>query len=473
MRNQSNRVALLPLLALALSSLSACVDEKIVYQDRTLFEEVPSAAADFVGYTDHDTKLTVCGNCHVEKQNAWKETVHATAWEDLQASGHATAACEGCHTVNELGNASTGAAGYTATQDVRYEDVQCEACHGPGLNHVSSPTQGNIPLASLAVGTDLTSGCGECHQGAHHPFVEEWSQSAHAKLEDHMATNSSCQPCHTGDGALRAWGIDNDFVEKQDSAGQIPITCGVCHDPHGSPNTAQLRFPITATTVDENLCMKCHQRNSVPNPANTSRGPHSAQGPTLLGEAGWFPPGMEAGKLVGTHGTPEANPRLCAGCHVFSFATTDEATGEAFTATGHVFSAIPCLVNGLPTPGVDCDDSQRTFKACTGSGCHANEDVARSARSTVNSRRDLLVGELNALLAQVPAAEFAATDGILTVAEGAKFDVGIAEGGAPVHNPFLVESLLIGSINEVRRTYGLSAQTKVDLTPMFTLDGAH
>lgn len=473
MRNPSNRVARLPLLALTLTSLSACVDEKIVYQDRTLFEEVPSAASDFVGYSDHDAKLTVCGNCHVEKQTEWKETVHAGAWQGLQASDHAATECEGCHTVNELGNTTTEPGGYESTQDARYEDVQCESCHGPGLTHVSSPTQSNIPLAPLSVGADLTTGCGECHQGTHHPFVEEWSQSAHANLAGFTATNESCQPCHTGDGALRAWGIDNNFLEKQSAAGQVAITCAVCHDPHGSPNTAQLRFPITAATVDENLCMKCHQRRSVPDPSNAAHGPHSAQGPTLLGEAGWFPPGMEAGQLVGTHGTPEANPRLCAGCHVYSFPTTDEVTGEAVTATGHVFSAIPCLVDGLPTPGVDCADSERSFAACTGSGCHANGGVARSARVTVDARRDLLVGELEALLDEVPSSEFGATDGRLTVAEGAQFNIGIAEGGAPVHNPFLVESLLIGSINEVKRTYGLTAQTKVDLTPMFQLAGAH
>ncbi len=465
------RFALFSLTVLALTS-SACVDDKIVYRDRELFQELPAGAADFVGYTDHDAKLTVCGNCHIDKQTAWHTTKHASAWAGLQGSGHANETCEGCHTVNELGNAATGLAGYMATADTRYEDVQCESCHGPGLNHVSSPTQTNVPLAPLSVGTDLTTGCGECHSGTHEPFVEEWSKSAHAKLEDHMATNTSCQPCHTGDGALKAWGFNASFLEKQATDGQVPITCAVCHDPHGSPNDAQLRFPISAPTADGNLCMKCHQRNSVPNPANTTRGAHSPQGPTLLGEAGWFPPGLEAGKLVGTHGTPSANPKLCAGCHVHAFNTTD-ATGASFSATGHVFSAIPCLVDGLPTPGVDCDDSQRTFGACTASGCHATEQNAMSAKETAFARRDKLVDELNALLAKIPASEFAPTDGILTTAEGAKFNVSIAEGGAPVHNPFLVESLLIASINAVKKDYGLAAQTPVDMTPVYPMISSH
>jgi hypothetical protein len=44
------------------SVLSGCVDEKIVYQERELFEEPLANAANFLGYTDHESKLTVCGN---------------------------------------------------------------------------------------------------------------------------------------------------------------------------------------------------------------------------------------------------------------------------------------------------------------------------------------------------------------------------------------------------------------------------
>ena len=89
MRIQFTRVAFLPLLVLALSSLSGCVDEKVVYRDRALFEDPPSAAQSFLGYSDQGSKLVVCGNCHVEKQAEWEKTKHANAWEDLQASGHA------------------------------------------------------------------------------------------------------------------------------------------------------------------------------------------------------------------------------------------------------------------------------------------------------------------------------------------------------------------------------------------------
>ncbi len=96
-----------------------------------------------------------------------------------RTAGTRQASCEECHTVNELGNVVDSVAGYNATGEARYHDVQCESCHGPGLTHVTNPTSTDAPLAPLSVGVDLTEGCGECHSGAHHPFVEEWAQSRH------------------------------------------------------------------------------------------------------------------------------------------------------------------------------------------------------------------------------------------------------------------------------------------------------
>ena len=113
-----------------------------------LFEDPPSDALSFLGYSDiaGDDKLTVCGNCHVGIQAQWQETPHADAWETLQASGQAQAFCEGCHTVSELGNTVTEAAGYNGAPEARYEDVQCESCHGPGLTHVQNPDASQAAL---------------------------------------------------------------------------------------------------------------------------------------------------------------------------------------------------------------------------------------------------------------------------------------------------------------------------------------
>jgi hypothetical protein len=182
-------------------------------------------------------------------------------------------------------------------------------------------------------------------------------------------------------------------------------TCAVCHDPHGSardPNTdalipGQLRWPISTPNIDQNLCMKCHQRRSVPDQTST-RGAHSPQGPMLLGEAGYQNPAyfqVDQQAVASTHGS-EKNPRLCAGCHVLRLTGTDVTTGEPATSAGHLFSAIPCLdAGGLPDlVNHDCafDEASRSWQGCTASGCHGSATAAISAL-TLSTQR---IGDLNA-----------------------------------------------------------------------------
>jgi len=455
------------LFALILVGLAAtaCVDEKIVYRDRELFEDLPPGAADFVGYTDEAEKLTVCGNCHVGQQSKWETTAHADAWKSLEESGFAAATCEGCHAISDKGNETTGVVGYDATKDERYHDVQCESCHGPGLEHLQDPAV-TQPYAALGVGEDGLAGCGECHAGAHHPFAEEWASSRHANIENHAQENTACVSCHEARGIFAAWGINNEYSDK---AGHdvIPITCAVCHDPHGSPNSAQLRFPINVTNVDQNLCMKCHHKRSEPD-QTSSRGPHSPQGPLLIGEAaGWRPPNFTyTENITGTHGS-SANPRLCAGCHVTRFTVNDAASGNfLFQATGHGFKGIPCVdAQGVPTGEADCELSQRTFKSCAVSGCHGSENAARSALITVWTRFDALAATINGMLTKVPASEFKTNDNLITTGEGAKFNAGLVGfRGTAAHNPFLTEALLTASIKQLQIDYGITAPPGIDLS---------
>lgn len=488
MRIESTRVALLSLLTLALAS-SACVDEKIVYQERELFEEVPTAAAEFIGYTDAEAKLTVCGNCHVGPQSEWEETAHADAWDGLQDSGHAAEYCEGCHTVNGLGNEAEGG-GWTATEDERYLDVQCESCHGPGLAHVENPSDATIPNAFMTVGVDNTQGCGECHQGTHHPFVEQWETSAHGQLNAYPAGREGCNNCHSGNGALAAWGVNTTYAELGET---FPITCATCHDPHAHDTEGQLRYPIGGVDIEQNLCSQCHNRRSVPDP-ESSHGlePHSPETGLLMGDVGWFPPGLtiDRGQIITSHGS-ENNERLCATCHVNTETITDAETGEfVLESVGHGFNAIPCLAeDGTPTTE-DCGLSleERSFDGCTGAGCHTSATGALAALTAASSRLEFLNEELHDLLVQVDpnldgaGGEIDASNPTFTVAEGAYFNMELAEFGgtgrpspllayasAAAHNPFLTEQLLIASIRAVENEYGLAAAAaEADLVPLYS-----
>lgn len=476
----------------------SCVDERVVERivevERDLFDAPDAAALGMLGYTDAETKLTVCGNCHVGVQGEWVESGHAEAWVGLQDSGHAQAFCEGCHTVNDLGNSLDDPAGYNAVADERYHDVQCESCHGPGLDHVTAPADANIPLAAIEVGLDLTAavGCGECHQGTHHPFMEQWAQSGHGNPNPYPAGRSGCNACHEGGGALAAWGFNTTFAGEGDLQS---ITCAVCHDPHGSEYEGQLRFPLggPGVEVEQNLCSQCHNKRGNPDPTSShGLSPHAPATGLLSGEGGYVFPGsnLEGNRIIASHGS-EGNPQFCATCHVATTTITDSETGEfVFEAVGHTFNAIPCVdADGIPTTG-DCamTTEARDFEAgCTASGCHGTADVARNVLNTATLRLQNLHDELRALLLQVDpnldddGGEIDANVPEFTVAEGAFFNMELAVFGGPeadraepllayaataAHNPFLIEQLLITSIQEVEQTYAgvLTVKSNVDLT---------
>lgn len=446
----------LPLMVLAPLALSVgCVDG--VFEQSDPFQGAVENSGGYIGYTSVADQQTMCASCHTDKQAEWLQTKHASAEADLQASGAADESCQACHTVSGRGNVtSDSTGGWPATQDARYHDVQCESCHGPGEAHVRNP-QGTKPEASIAVGPDITTSCTGCHQGNHQPYVAEWAKSRHARVFNTLALRDPCKNCHSGKGALEAFGVDPHYLEA-DSSELLPLVCVVCHAPHNNTNEHQLRLSLTTTTLSDNLCMKCHQRMPVPDSSN-SFGPHSPEGPVLLGLAGYRPASFDPNaRILGTHGTPSENPRLCAGCHVHTYDVTDAETG-AFTlhATSHEFEALPCVdANGVPTGDLGCSNASRSYASCVASGCHGSQNTARTLLAATRSGIQTLNDQLKALLKRVPSSAFNAYDNHTTTAEGARFNSELADyPGSVAHNPFLIVELLRASIEQVQKDYGL------------------
>jgi predicted CXXCH cytochrome family protein len=454
-------------LSLAALTASSCVHESA--------SPGPGAGASFLGYSNPATQQTTCGNCHVLKQQSWLMTGHAKAWAAVTGSAHADASCDRCHTTNGTSNVGADTAGYlgaSASARKYYQDVQCEACHGPGAAHVAVPDE-TQPIPYL-VSYDSTKGvgCGTCHSGAPHAsFFEDWSHGAHRGLEaPAISTGGACLQCHEGRTVEQRFGGSDVFVEASDAVA-YPIGCATCHNPHGSGNTAELREPLTARDTT-NLCMRCHHRNAVPDTANT-RGPHSPQGPTFLGTSGWRPAGFTwDSTAMTTHSNPAANPLLCATCHVDTLDVAGGSGQLAWHYTGHGFFALPCVdATGIDSTN-SCDVSQRSFAACARSGCHSSADVARTAFASLSQDIAFLAGTLwsdvnangkidagdTGLLTQVPATEFK-RDSIITVAEGALFNVQLVgvDGSHGVHNPPYLRALLSATILAVQQQYGLSA----------------
>jgi predicted CXXCH cytochrome family protein len=297
--------------------------------------------------------------------------------------------------------------------------------------------------------------------------------------------------------------VEAEYLETGD--GELrTITCVVCHAAHGSPYGGQLRASIETPDRDH-LCVRCHARTGTP---WSARGPHAAQGLLLLDEdVGYRPPGFSFpdAAIRNNHG-PDNNPSLCTTCHVVSRTVTDPDGGFLLESVGHTFQAATCVdQNGIPTVKEDCPPAERSFAGCVGSGCHGGEWSARSAYVKIRGRLNTLLDELwedvdgdrilessdGGVLPQVIALGFGADldpdDPTLTPAKGAMWNAMLAwtddrpqwsdgeVGGASfsshpnsgngVHNPHLLEALLLASIGHVRDTYGARPSPAFDPTP--------
>lgn len=112
-----------------------------------------------------------CAGCHAAASRRWARSDHARALLTLERAQHAhDPECLACHVtgMGHPGGADTGRA--------PLEGVQCEACHGPGSDHVTAPSAGYGALPRDA------SACVACHTVAQAPdfaFAPYWRRVAH------------------------------------------------------------------------------------------------------------------------------------------------------------------------------------------------------------------------------------------------------------------------------------------------------
>ena len=383
-------------------------------------------AGGFVGLANVELNTTTCGECHPTEQGNWEQTAHAHAFQTLDAihQSDPSQPCGVCHNVDEKGNDLTDpTVGWPGTPVAALRNVQCENCHGPGAQHIADHKL--HPEATLAVST--TTGCGECHQGEHHPFVEEWMQSAHAnsnhtgaELGLNVAGDPECAPCHVAQSFIafiKSGGSDRLIVDDPQ-----PITCPACHDPHGNGHTAQLR-QLPDTPI---VCGQCHQSG----PTDINGAPHHPQLDMLLGTGGFRFPGEEFPGAA-THGNTDRNPDLCANCHIV---TEPGVSGPVSipAETGHTFDPLP----------VDPITGQRNFSKCL--ECHSDPaSILDPHQQQVQS----LIDQLQAAVDAVPADK---RDN--DTYKGAVFNLNfvVADKSVGVHNPALTLQLLQVSIAKVQ-----------------------
>ncbi|MCA9757599.1 MAG: hypothetical protein KDA27_17470 [Candidatus Eisenbacteria bacterium] len=112
-----------------------------------------------------------CKRCHVSEYEQWKSTPHANAFltlkKDLGGMQDADA-CIGCHVTGF--EATGGWINPNTNPDLR--NVQCEACHGPGTEHVR--TGGGTRMGEAV--------CTTCHTGE---FAKDWNYTKYYELVRH------------------------------------------------------------------------------------------------------------------------------------------------------------------------------------------------------------------------------------------------------------------------------------------------
>jgi len=336
---------------MVLVSVHVTDGQDIAVGNRSVGVDMYTPSAD-VYYVGDET----CQQCHSDIHEGWAQTGHAEAWASLQTSDHAAPYCEPCHTVNQ--NDTEGNSGYDEVATMKFQDVQCESCHGPGSAHAGSPSPENIDSQTEAL---AEATCAVCHEGGHHPYHEQWEESAHnfdPTTSAHGAgARSYCQPCHSGTGFVEAF--DESYTDLYaNSENKMGITCAVCHDTHSDENPGLLRtteaFTLVTNGYDSDgetpetidlggagqLCIQCHHARHAPEGPNDTQisqgdehmGPHgSTQADAVYGESGYEAINKDFTFASSGHGLIED---ACVSCHVYM---TEYDPVTEFANVGHTF----------------------------------------------------------------------------------------------------------------------------------------
>jgi predicted CXXCH cytochrome family protein len=250
-------------------------------------------------------------------------------WRAYGVSGATGPLCDGCHSVNyDL-----------ARKTVTEWNVGCERCHGPGSEHIAAPVASNIVNPSRLAPMASVDACVQCHSEGH-PRMAPDNQAFHWpvgfrmglrladfwRLDEH--TPGTMETLFFADGHARENRMQgNDFVQSLMYA--RGVTCASCHDPHGTPNNADLIKPART------LCLTCHGPQSPNGPHTTTIEQH-------------------------THHRAGSAGNECVGCHMPKIAVM---LGDVMVRS-HTFKFItPAVADRLKMPN-----------ACT--ACHADKTSA-------------------------------------------------------------------------------------------------
>ena len=153
----------------ALAMVNAARDEFTAEQKKNAEQSastgaMPVSSGGFVG-------SQACADCHAKEYAIWEQSKHAHAIAALERkSQQFDNECVKCHVVGfEKGGFQT------MNNTPQLANVQCEACHGPGKDHIAKPAKGFGAMVT-------PTGCVECHTQPNSPdfdFTTYWEKIKH------------------------------------------------------------------------------------------------------------------------------------------------------------------------------------------------------------------------------------------------------------------------------------------------------
>jgi predicted CXXCH cytochrome family protein len=170
--------------------------------------------------------------------------VKSKSWKATKAVDGATQ-CVGCHVTGYVQD----------TKAYAQIGVGCEACHGPGSEHMAAgDRKTTIVNPDKLEGPKKSMVCGSCHSVGHNlVVVEEKPTEGKSAFPLGFRPGDDLTKLFI-DGKPTAAGRNQQYSEFLKSKHfQVGQQCTTCHDPHNvSANPGQLKKPVNE------LCLGCH-----------------------------------------------------------------------------------------------------------------------------------------------------------------------------------------------------------------------